>query len=286
MTAKQSGKIDIHVQELTIRYAHISSAQTISQSVSACVVSVSGGIDSAVTVGLLDRAKKHPNTPIKEIVAVAQPIHSTGSIQNRAFEHCEELDVKCITVDQSELHTQLTGLVEKSLNVEANAFSKGQLRSYMRTPVNYFVAQLLAQQGKPAIVLGTGNYDEDGYLLYYCKCGDGIADVQLINDLHKSEVYTVGSYLNVPESILTSKPSADLWEGQTDEDELGFGYDAVELYTAWKRKDLNWRNQKSQALSHKAAQQFKNVGEAIEAIHQRNKHKLNFPVNLNYQMLQ
>lgn len=48
-------------------------------------------------------------------------------------------------------------------------FANGQLRSYMRTPVNYYVAQLLSNNGAPSIVLGTGNYDEDGYLRYFCK---------------------------------------------------------------------------------------------------------------------
>ena len=60
--------------------------------------------------------------------------------------------------------------------------------------------------------------DEDGYLCYFCKAGDGVVDVQLIADLHKSEVFTVGKYLEVPEDILVAPPSADLWDGQTDEE--------------------------------------------------------------------
>lgn len=62
-------------------------------------------------------------------------------------------------------------------------------------------------------MLGTGNHDEDGYLGYFCKAGDGVVDVQLISDLHKSEVFKVGAELGVPESILRSPPSADLWDG-------------------------------------------------------------------------
>lgn len=152
----------------------------------------------------------------------------------------------------------------------------------MRTPVNYFVAQLLSQQNKAAIVVGTGNYDEDGYLYYFCKCGDGVSDVQLINDLHKSEVYKVGAALNVPSSILKAAPSADLWDGQTDADELGFGYDAVELYTSWQTKDMNWKAERSARLSREAALQLEEISELVEKIHKRNKHKAKFPVNLNY----
>ncbi len=55
----------------------------------------------------------------------------------------------------------------------------------------------------------------------YILCAIGVADVQLINDLHKSEVFAVGRELGVPAAILEAPPSADLWNDQTDEGELG-----------------------------------------------------------------
>lgn len=94
---------------------------------------------------------------------------------------------------------------------------------------SYYTAQLLSTNGFPCIVLGTGNYDEDGYLRYFCKAGDGTVDVQLIADLHKSEVFSVARELGVAKSIQVAPPTADLWEGQTDEDEMGFSYDFVEV---------------------------------------------------------
>lgn len=74
------------------------------------------------------------------------------------------------------------------------------------------------------MVVGTGNLgeacgflinlaDEDGYLLYFCKAGDGVSDIQLIADLHKSEVFKVAKEIKVPRSVLEAAPSADLWEG-------------------------------------------------------------------------
>ncbi|KNC85971.1 NAD+ synthetase [Sphaeroforma arctica JP610] len=63
------------------------------------------------------------------------------------------------------------------------------------------------------------------------QAGDGVVDVQLISDLHKSEVFKVGHELGVPKSTLEAAPSADLWDGQEDEEELGFTYDFIELYT-------------------------------------------------------
>jgi len=196
----------------------------------ACTVSVSGGVDSAVMYGLVTIAAKQLGSPIQRVVGVAQPIHSTASIWRRALELQPAFGGEIITVDQTALHSQLDALVTGAMGVSSKPFASGQLRSYMRTPVGYYVAQLLSQEGLPAIVMGTGNQDEDGYLMYYCKAGDGVVDVQLIADLHKSEVFLVAREIGVPPSILAAPPSADLWEGQTDEDELGMSYDFVELY--------------------------------------------------------
>ncbi len=131
----------------------------------ACIVSSSGGIDSAVTVALAVAASKVPGSPLDKVMSIAQPIHSTAKIQDRAYEVAEKFGVEIVTVDQSEVHTELCRLVQSAVGYEGNAFIDGQMRSYMRTPVNFYVAQLLASQGLPCIVLGTGNYDEDGYLL-------------------------------------------------------------------------------------------------------------------------
>ena len=128
--------------------------------------------------------------------------------------------------------------------------------------------------------MGTGNKDEDGYLAYFCKAGDGVVDVQLISDLHKSEVFEVGKALNVPQSILTAAPSADLWDDQTDEDELGFTYDFIELWTTFLEFDDVKMEQMKKALSEDALRQFEEWGSLAVKIHKRNQHKLNAPYNI------
>jgi NAD+ synthase (glutamine-hydrolysing) len=131
----------------------------------ACTISVSGGVDSAVMYGLCTIASKLPGSPIQRVVGVAQPIHSTASIWRRALELPAAFGGEVITVDQTAIHTQLDGIVTAAMGVTSKPFASGQLRSYMRTPVGYYVAQLLSQEGTPAIVMGTGNQDEDGYLM-------------------------------------------------------------------------------------------------------------------------
>ena len=247
----------------------------------ACTISVSGGIDSAVMYGLCTIASNIPGSPIQRVVGVAQPIHSTASIWRRALELAPIFGGEVITVDQTTLHTQLDALVTSAMNITSKPFASGQLRSYMRTPVGYYVAQLLSQEGTPAIVMGTGNQDEDGYLMYYCKAGDGVVDVQLIADLHKSEVFEVARELGVPASILAAPPSADLWEGQTDEDELGMSYDFVELYVGWKMLSPLERAKFLAELDEESAALFMELGTKADVIHRRNSHKAGGPKNLN-----
>jgi NAD+ synthase (glutamine-hydrolysing) len=248
----------------------------------AAVVSVSGGVDSAVTLALMKYAKDMKGSPLERILGVCQPIHSSEWALNRGLEAGKKLGVECVVVDQTDQHKRLQALVDKAVGIEGKAFATGQLRSYMRTPVGYYVAQLLSQNGTPCVVMGTGNQDEDGYLAYFCKAGDGVVDVQLIADLHKSEVFKVGKELGVPDSILVAPPSADLWPGQTDEEELGLTYDFVELFTGdyLKLSDEDKEAWKKE-LSADALKQFEAWSTAAVKTHNRNKHKFTTPFNIN-----
>ena len=123
--------------------------------------------------------------------------------------------------------------------------------------------------------------DEDGYLAYFCKAGDGVVDIQLISDLHKSEVFLLGKYLQVPDSILNAKPSADLWDGQEDESELGFSYDFIEFFTGFFL-NLSEKNKKKilENLTDISKNEFNNYKKKCTEIHNRNKHKLHGVINL------
>jgi len=246
----------------------------------ACVVSVSGGVDSAVVYGLMMAASRKKDSPIQRTLGIAQPIHSTESIWKRAY-LLKSLGGEIITIDQTAVFDLLSKTIDTAVGIEGNSFSQGQLKSYMRTPANYYVAQTFSQTGTPCIVLGTGNKDEDGYLCYFCKAGDGVVDVQLIADLHKSEVFAVGRHLGVHEDILKAPPSADLWAGQTDEDELGFSYDFVELYTEYLELSDEDKAKFQAGLSSDSWAYFTATGEKADAINRRNRHKLHFPVNLD-----
>lgn len=243
----------------------------------AVVVSISGGVDSSCVLGLLKKAQdlaaedpSHPFNPANggKIIPLAQPIHSTPTIQNRAYEAAAAFGVDVVTVDQSDVHRQLVSTVESQIG-ELKGFSKSMFKSYQRTPVAFLVASHYG-----GVVVGTGNLDEDGYLYYYCKFGDGAVDVGLIWDLHKSEVFQLAAYLGVPESILIAPPSADLAPGQTDESEIGATYNMVELvYIYLFNFDEERRVAFKSSLGAEARAQFDKEFEVIQMIHNKGLHK-------------
>lgn len=246
--------------------------------ISTVVLSVSGGIDSACVLGLLKKAQEKANTikshPFNisnggKIIALAQPIYSTPAIQLRAYEVCKAFNIELKTFCQDEIHSKITEIFEREFGEPMKLFSSSMLKSYLRTPVAYSVASNYS-----GIVIGTGNLDEDGYLYYYCKFGDGAVDIGLIWDLHKSEVFTVGKYLGVPKSILEAKPSADLYPDQTDEDEIGVSYDIIELIYNYLIKFNNQEQEEfRQRISPEAQQFFSTQMEIVEAIHKKGLHK-------------
>lgn len=246
--------------------------------ISTAVLSVSGGVDSACVLGLLknaqDMANKIPDHPFNianggQIIGVAQPIHSTSTIQNRAYEVGDAFGIPIVTIDQTEIYDKLCKQLNDSLPSPLTPFSASMLKSYMRTPVAYAIAS-----SNKGCVIGTGNLDEDGYLYYYCKFGDGAVDIGLIWDLHKSEVFTLAKYMGVPESILIAPPSADLAPGQTDETEIGVTYDMVELiYNYLYTFNSDEQEKFIISLSPEALEQFNKEKAIVDSIHIRGSHK-------------
>ena len=78
-----------------------------------------------------------------------------------------------------------------------------------------------------SLVLGTGNRTES-LLGYTTMFGDNACALNPVGDLYKTEIRLLSRHLGLPEAVLTKAPSADLWEGQADEDELGFTYAEVD----------------------------------------------------------
>jgi len=170
------------------------------------VVGLSGGLDSAVVAVLAHKAFGDRLLNIK----MPSQFSSQSSLDD-ADELCEKFDLRSETRDISAL-LKAYGIEDMS------SLRIGNLSSRFRM-VNLF--DISAREG--ALVLGTSNKSELmlGYGTLY---GDLASAVNPIGDLYKTEVFELARYLGVPDSIVNKAPSADLWEGQSDENELGYTY--------------------------------------------------------------
>lgn len=110
---------------------------------------------------------------------------------------------------------------EKSYRIE---LAKANIRPRIRMTYLYEYAQI-----NNLLVIGTGNLSE-ATVGYFTKWGDGAHDINPLANLTKREVYILAKYLGVPKAIINAKPSADLWPGQTDEDELGLTYEQIDEF--------------------------------------------------------
>lgn len=102
--------------------------------------------------------------------------------------------------------------------------SRANIRPRVRMTYLYELAQL-----KSSFVIGTSNMSERT-VGYFTKWGDGVWDLNPLAMLTKQEVYILAKFLGVPKQIIDKKPSAGLWEGQTDEQELGMSYQQIDAF--------------------------------------------------------
>lgn len=188
------------------------------------VVGISGGIDSALVSFLIKKA--FPNNSLGVIL----PINSNPDDEKDALEVAKKCDIKNITLDLSDIKMNLLDTVTKALN-SSSLFNQdnlkltdANLRARLRMSTIYSVANNLNY-----LVVGTDNKAEV-HTGYFTKYGDGGVDILPIANLSKREVYEWSKYLGVPSSVLERQPSAGLWEGQTDENEMGTTYNMIDDY--------------------------------------------------------
>jgi NAD+ synthetase len=243
------------------------------------VVAVSGGVDSALVLSLVNFASKVEKSPIKKIVAINLPAMNnagaTGQDKSyeRALDLCQGLGLELLTINVSPIQSEIISLAEGQLGLKADDWAKGQTVAYSRTPVLYGMTSILSANGFSSIIGGTTNRDEGAYLGYVGKASDGMVDVQLISDLHKSEVYASAQYLNVPQSIMNAVCTGDMFDGRVDEEVFGTSYDFVELYLWYLNLSSEEQTSFKNKLSISALERFELYAKNLENLHSYNAHK-------------
>lgn len=211
----QADKINSHIVNWLRDYATAAG-------VNGFVVGISGGIDSAVTSTLC--AQTGLTT-----LCVEMPIHQAPSHVSRAWEHIDQLkerfpNVSGITADLTDTFETFKKAVPSSDDETKLNLSLANTRARIRMTTLYYLGGI-----NGLLVAGTGNKVEDFGVGFYTKYGDGGVDLSPIADLVKSEVYALGAYLNVPESIQVAAPTDGLFgDSRSDEDQIGASYDELE----------------------------------------------------------
>lgn len=266
-------------QQYSVEKARILNHYMKSCGLKACVVAVSGGIDSAAVLALVRFAKEQPDSPIEKIVPVLLPVFdspgATGQEQatQRGTDVCSSQGLDPVIINLAACHESLNSHISTHLDIQGENWALGQLVAHTRTPSLYYTATLLTQNGQPAIICGTTNRDEGLYLGYFGKASDGLVDVQMISDLHKSEVYAVARHLNVAQSALEVAPKGDMYDGREDEEVFGAPYDFVELYMYYKSLPEAFAQSLYTQLDNQAREQFDFFAGNLENMHRYNRHK-------------
>lgn len=244
------------------------------------VVGVSGGSDSAVVLAILDYARRIPGSPIKHLVAVLAPFIDTVGTTNqedateRGAEVAARYGAETITLDLGSSHVAMKAAADKAADIQGREWAAGQLVTYLRTPAFYYVVSLQSQEDRDAVFVGSTNRDEGGFIGYFGKAGDAMCDIQLISDIHKSEVVRVAKMLEVPVSVLSAAPAGDIYDGRSDEELIGVPYDFIELYQLFL--GLKENAEKSQLISllgKEALAQFERFATRLEEMNRQNAHK-------------
>jgi NAD+ synthase len=222
------------------------------------VCGLSGGVDSALVAVLAKLALKD------RIQALIMP--ERGVTRGEDVEHAVMLaDEHKIQYRIIELNEAIDAVKDKYLEIldrDKGFLARANLPPRIRMVFNYAVSNT-----EGLIVLGTGNKTEL-MLGYFTKYGDGGVDVLPIGDLYKTQVRQLACHLGLPECFIEKPPSAGLWHGQTDEEELGESYENID-------KVLYLLHDRGYSIE-KTVRELKLDRKVVEMIHEmteKNKHK-------------
>lgn len=180
------------------------------------LIGISGGIDSAVAAALLKMSVRGSG---ERVLAVLTPYHSKQ--MNYMLEVVDALGLEYCVRDIGEV-------IDFSLGKLSQNSSKLQIGNRMAR--QRMIEWYDISSAEKLIVVGTDHATES-IIGYYTKYGDGGVDINPLKTLNKRQILQLAKYDwpfgSIPESIINRPPSADLWDGQTDEDEIGLSYEVI-----------------------------------------------------------
>ena len=202
-------KLDLNLKEVHNELVEFLRENFKKAGFSKAVLGLSGGIDSALVAYLLRDALGKEN-----VLAIMMPYKSSNPDSlNHAKLVVEDLKINAKTIE-------ITNMIDAYFKNEKDASSLRMGNKMARERMSILFDYSSKEN---ALVVGTSNKTEI-YLGYSTQFGDSACALNPIGDLYKTNIWDLSRYLKIPNELIEKKPSADLWEGQTDEQEMGLTY--------------------------------------------------------------
>ena len=202
-------KLDLNLKEVHSELVEFLRESFKKAGFSKAVLGLSGGIDSALVAYLLRDALGKEN-----VLAIMMPYKSSNPDSlNHAKLVVEDLGINSKTIE-------ITDMIDAYFKNEKEATSLRMGNKMARERMSILFDYSSKEN---ALVIGTSNKTEI-YLGYSTQFGDSACALNPIGDLYKTNIWDLSRYLKIPNELIEKKPSADLWEGQTDEQEMGLTY--------------------------------------------------------------
>ena len=202
-------KLDLNLKEVHNELVEFLRESFKKAGFSKAVLGLSGGIDSALVAYLLRDALGKEN-----VLAIMMPYKSSNpNSLNHAKLVVEDLGINSKTIE-------ITDMIDSYFKNEKEATSLRMGNKMARERMSILFDYSSKEN---ALVVGTSNKTEI-YLGYSTQFGDAACALNPIGDLYKTNIWDLSRYLKIPNELIEKKPSADLWEGQTDEQEMGLTY--------------------------------------------------------------
>lgn len=203
------------------------------------VFGMSGGIDSSVAAVLCKRA--FPDATLGLLI----PCHSFGGDMEHARLVADKFGIPTETVTIDAVYDSLMSVLPADAG-PGRRLAEANLKPRLRMAAMYYYANRLNY-----LVVGGGNRCELG-IGYFTKYGDGGVDVMPLGNLVKAQVRELAWHLGIPQVIIDKPPSAGLWEGQTDEQEMGLTYDQLDTYFTTGKASEDIRRRIEQRIARNA----------------------------------